>query len=136
MKKDHKPIPYAIRKTENGRKEIVKIKDKAEVAATHLENIFWGKTDENPENGPEVFPGKIVNENLKYRIEKLTLEELREIIKKTKRRKATGPDEIPMEAFKEMDDESLQKIIDLLNEWWENENIPEETLEARVVLIF
>ena len=70
MKKDHKPIPYAIRKTENGRKEIVKIKDKAEVAATHLEDIFWGKTEYNTENCPEVFPGKIVNENLKYRIEK------------------------------------------------------------------
>ena len=40
-----------------------------------------------------------------------------------------------MEAFKEMDDESLQKIIDLLNEWLENEDIPEKTLEARVVLI-
>ena len=41
-----------------------------------------------------------------------------------------------MEAFKEMDDENLDKIVDLLNEWWNEENIPDEILEARIVLIF
>ena len=70
MKEDHKPIPYAIRKSENGRKDIVKIKDKAEVATTHLENTFWEKTEEDHENNSEENRGKIVNENLNYRIGK------------------------------------------------------------------
>ena len=46
-----------------------------------------------------------------------------------------GPDERPMEAFKEMDDENLEIITEMLNEWWRTENIPEEILEARIVLI-
>ena len=56
-------------------------------------------------------------------------------IKKFKRRKAPGPDEIPMELYKEMDDECLKQLQELLNKWWKEEDIPEETLRARVVLI-
>ena len=112
----------------------VKQSEKAETAAQHLEEIFWGLGDKGAEE-KEDKKERIIKAIYKYQTEEITLEELRETIKKFKRRKATGPDEIPMEAFKEMDDENLQKIVDLLNEWWENENIPEETLEARVVLI-
>ena len=41
-----------------------------------------------------------------------------------------------MEAFKEMDDEALSLILDVLNEWWATESIPQEMLQSRIVLIF
>ena len=41
-----------------------------------------------------------------------------------------------MELFKEMDNERLSAIADLLNQWWNEEDIPTETLRARVVLIY
>ena len=58
------------------------------------------------------------------------------MLKKYKRRKSPGPDEIPMELFKEMNNECLQEIANLLNQWWTEEDIPIETLKARVVLIY
>ena len=63
-------------------------------------------------------------------------EEVSYVIKKMKRRKAPGPDQVPIELLKEMDSENLLEITSLLQEWWEREDIPAEALQARVVLIF
>ena len=41
-----------------------------------------------------------------------------------------------MELFKEMNEDSLTQVLQILNEWWRDENIPEETLRARVVMIY
>ena len=41
-----------------------------------------------------------------------------------------------MELFKEMNDECMEAIAELLNQWWNEEDIPTETLTARVVLIY
>ena len=41
-----------------------------------------------------------------------------------------------MEAFKEMDDDNLEHLLETLNEWWKHEEIPEEILEARIAMIF
>ena len=56
--------------------------------------------------------------------------------RKAKRRKAPGPDEMPMEAMLEMDTESLEEIRQVLNHFFETEQMPEGYLRARVVLIF
>ena len=133
MKKEHKPIPYALRKAEGKRKINVKQSEKAETAAQHLEEIFWGLENKGAEK-TEDKKERIIKANYKYQTEEITLEELRETIKKFKRRKATGPDELPMEAFKEMDDENMILFTELLNKWWNEEDIPEEVLEARIVL--
>ena len=55
---------------------------------------------------------------------------------KIKRRKAAGPDEIPMELFKELSDVKREILRETLNDWSIKEIIPEEQLQARVVLIF
>ena len=52
---------------------------------------------------------------------------------KYKRRTSPGPDEIPTEILKEMDDGS---IVDLLNQWWNEADILTEMLKARVVQIY
>ena len=49
---------------------------------------------------------------------------------------APGPDEVPLEIFKEMDKEAKEYILEILNEWWTRHNMPDEVLQARVVLIF
>jgi len=41
-----------------------------------------------------------------------------------------------MEYFKELDDDNLQEVLNLINMWYYNQEIPEEVLLARVVLIF
>ena len=69
-------------------------------------------------------------------MDSFTLPELKITLKKFKKKKAPGPDEIPMEIFLEMNDIQLEKVLDILNKWWENEEFPEEHLKARIVLIF
>lgn len=53
------------------------------------------------------------------------------MIKIFKRRKAPGPDEMPMEVFKEMKTESLEEIREILNEWWREAEIPEEITKSK-----
>jgi Holliday junction resolvase-like predicted endonuclease len=72
----------------------------------------------------------------RYNIDEITIEELTSITKQLKRRQAPGPDEIPTELIKEMNEENLNRILELLNTWWREENIEEADLRARVVLIF
>ena len=53
-----------------------------------------------------------------------------------KRKKACGPDEIPMEMIKELDDTNLEQLHKMTSEWWNNETMPIEETRARVVPIF
>ena len=41
-----------------------------------------------------------------------------------------------MEVFKEMQYDSQIELVELLNEWWVQENMPDEITQARVVSIF
>ena len=41
-----------------------------------------------------------------------------------------------MELFRWMDDENLQMVLDIINEWWGGVKIPRETLKARVASIY
>ena len=69
-------------------------------------------------------------------MEDITYQELLEVIKKIKKGKAPGPDEVPMEIFKQMNKGNLEEILKIINKWWNEEEIPEEQLKARIVLIF
>ena len=56
--------------------------------------------------------------------------------KQLKRRRANGPDGIPLEIFKELADEQMTPVEELFKDWWENESITMEDLKARVVHIY
>ena len=71
-----------------------------------------------------------------YSINPPNIEEIRAAIKKRKRRKAPGPDEIPTDLLKEMTEENISEIQELFKQWWEQEDIDKEELKARVVLIY
>ena len=66
----------------------------------------------------------------------ITLDEVQGHIKRLKKNKATGPDEIPMETFKELNAESLQIVTEMLNIWWKDEAIDQEYLTATACLIY
>jgi hypothetical protein len=69
----------------------------------------------------------------------MKVEEVRKYIRNARRRNATCPDEIPIELFKEIvdDDEAMNHLTNQLNQWWnEADQIPDELLSARIVLIF
>ena len=80
----------------------------------------------------------IIEQNTeRYNIEYPTLVEIFRAIRKLKRRKAPGPDEIPTGLLKELRGENLEEVQKILSIWWNEENIEEEEeLKARVVLIY
>ena len=59
-----------------------------------------------------------------------------ETIKRCKKRKAPGPDEVPMEFFKYLNDEAIEHVRELINNWWCNGIFPEEKLVANIACIY
>ena len=47
------------------------------------------------------------------------MEELEKNLKKMKRNKTPGPDEITMEVFKDMDEGNREYVLEIINEWWD-----------------
>ena len=60
---------------------------------------------------------KIINKELHFNTRPITIEELNSYIKKAKRRKAPGPDDIAIELIKELDDESRLELLNEFNKW-------------------
>jgi len=87
-------------------------------------------------------PTHLIGENklpipdLPYITHEITLEEIVEQVKRLKRNRATGPDEIPLDVFKELTEDNLELIRKLINIWWETEQIDPEFLQATVCLIY
>ncbi len=113
---------------------------RAEMAAQYLKTEQWGKKEnaqQEAERRSNWKISKIINKRTEeYRTCEIEIWEIKAIIRKLKRRKAPGPDEVPTEVFKEMGEEGLEEIRGILNDWWKEEDIPEEQLRARVVLIY
>ena len=68
--------------------------------------------------------------------EAITFKELTYIINTLKSHEAPGPDNVPNEACKELNEVNLLELLHMLNQWWNREHIPEEALKAKVILIF
>jgi hypothetical protein len=98
--------------------------------AKHLANNMWTlHPDATTDLPPDLRETCLEDHDLDI----IIMEELIRVIKKFKRHRAPGPDEIPMECPKELDEFNFQSILDLLNEWWRS--VPTDTLRARAVLI-
>ena len=131
LKKEYNPRPYN-RKDKEG--NIVPQKDRAETAATYLAKQQWVKN--TSDNNTSYRKDAINTGYLPYNTGPITFKELTDIIAKLKRHKAPGPDEMPIEIFKELTNGNKNKLLELLNEWWNTEDFPEDLLIARVVLIY
>ena len=64
------------------------------------------------------------------------LAQLKFVLQKMKNNKATGPDDIPIELFKLLDDENLQWVLDICNSWWDESDFPNHLLRALIASIF
>ncbi len=79
---------------------------------------------------------KQATSNLNYNTSEITIKEIREVLDKMKQNNTTGPDRVPMEVFKEMDNQGLEWTQKVLNMWWLNEQIEVEQLRANICLIY
>ena len=53
-----------------------------------------------------------------------------------KRNKAPGPDGIQMEFFKTLNSSNTALVLDIIQAWWSNEDMPTEVLHAKIALIY
>ena len=105
----------------------------ADAAADYLEQKQWG-AHETIQNEVRTKPQN--RQNAVFNCEPFMLSELEDIVKRLKKNKASGPDEVPMEFFKWLDESNLGRVLELLNFWWENNIFPEDKLKAYVASIY
>ena len=58
------------------------------------------------------------------------------MVKRMKKHKATGPDGIPMEFFKWLDEKALRVVLGLINHWWNTGTFRADKLQAEVASIY
>ena len=76
------------------------------------------------------------NKHLKYNTDKVTFEEMKEIQKRLKRNKAPGPDDITTDFIKDLEEDNLEELRTLINDWWEAGKVPHDILCARVASLY
>ena len=132
LRKGYNPLPISLR---NEAGEKITLRNRANAAADFLATKIWGSTAPGyvvDERGDE----QIIKHNLGIGTNDITMTELMGAIRKLKRGKTPGPDCVPLEVFKEMEEDQLNVVLETLNVWWRTETIPDEATKARVVLIF
>jgi len=61
--------------------------------------------------------------------------ELKEVMRKLKKNKAPGPDGIPSEVIKNLNEDNLERLLAVYNSCWEKGEFPQEWKHARLVII-
>ena len=112
LKKGYTPQPYH-RKTTEGKH--IPLHERAEETAKYLAKEQWGKAAGHTDDTP-FRTRKIIKDPISVNIGEITMEEIQHRLKKLKRRKSPGPDNIPMELFLEMNEASMEKVRETLNE--------------------
>ena len=69
-------------------------------------------------------------------MEKISKEEVREIMKRTKKEKAVGPGDIPVEVWKCLGEIALEFLTKLYNRTMESERMPDEWRDSILIPIF
>eukprot|EP00975_Prorocentrum_lima_P042958 9020354-Prorocentrum_lima.AAC.1 len=119
LRKEYTPTPYSRK---NQRQEHIPMLNITEAAANYLANNHWARPDIAPEAPPDNF---ILDPGLLFNTEPLSLNELLRAIYRAKSRKAPGPDKITIDIIKLLDDRHLQPILDELNHWYSQANLPD-----------
>ena len=65
-----------------------------------------------------------------------SIEEFKLVIKKLKNNKSPGPDGMPTEFFKYMDDDCLDIVLEIPNDCWKREIMPSELELAELVTLY
>ncbi|XP_064091281.1 uncharacterized protein LOC135204984 [Macrobrachium nipponense] len=125
--------------TKEGLKKMIKLskaKNKSTKDITHIKQIkdqdgvVLRKKEDIVKRWKEYFEHLLNEENNKL------IREVLNTLKKMKNGKATGPDMIPVEAWKALGDEGVDILYDLMIKILEQEKIPNEWRENILILIF
>jgi len=117
------------------RGRVVPFRQHAEAAAEYLETKQWGNVD--CRNSPQDNRDKKQNRRSNvFNTQAFNLRELKHLLGRMKRNKASGPDELPTEFFTWLDDTNLNRVLRLINFWWENGSFPEDKLRAYIASIY
>jgi len=112
----------------------VDFKNQADAAADYLEQKQWGN---HPSDEPVQTKTKTQNKKSNvYNMSPIDVEEVRAIIKRFKKGKSVGPDEIPMEFYKWLDEDNLKNLCFIFNTWWISGELPDQKAEAFVASIY
>ena len=115
LKQKYEPKTYE-RADRHGRK--VNFQGQAEAAADYLQKEQWGnEATEGLFDPNEERHAKCNQKSNQVKTNDSTPYEIRQVLQRMKKHKATGPDEIQMELFMLMDDKNLMVLADILNEW-------------------
>ena len=128
---------------------MVDLDQRAEAAKEYLEKRHWGYREasineeeaERSNRLKEFILNTILEEKAKFsgaslKTGPLTLEEMKAIRKKAKRGKTPGPDNMTTDEIKDLDNATLEWLRQIINQWWETGNFPEEVTRARVVSLY
>jgi len=114
----------------------VNASEQAAAAAEYLQKEQWGDKEDHLFDRSKHRSTKCNRRDNKIDTAPFSVEEVRSTVKKMKRNKASGPDLVPMEMFKLLDDENLQWVADILNKLWLNGECPSNVLKAFVASIY
>jgi len=71
-----------------------------------------------------------------FNTEPITMDELNEVIKEVMRGKASGPDDISFDFVKVLNETLRAEVLIMLNDWWHEEELPNELLQSRVASLY
>ena len=74
--------------------------------------------------------------SIRYNTSKVTSGELKSIVNKWKRGKSPGPDNITTDFVKDLEEDMLEALLELINQWWEQCAVPKEVLKAKVASLY
>ena len=112
LKRKYNPTPFHNKNAEG---EHIHHKRRAQEAAKHLSEKQWGINTGTEQEEFNQTP--IIEQNTEqYNIECPTLVEIFRAIRKLKRRKAPGPDEMPTELLKELKEDNVKEIQKLFKQ--------------------
>ena len=80
--------------------------------------------------------GENDGERVNLEVEMITKEEVREHMKRMKKGKAVGPDDIPVEVWKCLGESALEFLTKLYNRTMESERMPEGWRDSVLIPIF
>ena len=123
-----KPRRARCHRLKNASGDFVESDEWADTMAAHMETIQWRVRPMGLVDGPALGGQLPVN------VEDFTEGEIEAAVRKLKRRRASGPDEIPAEFLKAITEnpDGLHWLTDFCNACWNGEDIPDDWRSAAV----
>ena len=116
--------------------EVAKSNRRPHILADYFEKKQWGQTKSEKQN-QENWPNHLLFDQCSpIRTDYFSLEELDRVLQNCKNGKSPGPDGIPLEFLKWLNNEARLYVLDILNTCWELKIIPEQLEIAEVVTLY